>query len=235
MSNAAVALIVPAWNEAGSIGAVLAEVPPEAVDWVFVVSGSSTDATAEIATAHGAAALSQDRPGYGAACWAGVRAAKVAGAEIVVFLDGDYSDPPSHLPEVLAPLLGGKADLVLGWRNMATSPQAFPLHARLGNELVLVVLGLLLGRRLRDLPSFKAIRLGSLERLGMREMTYGWTTELIVKAVRAGLRIAEVPVDYRPRLAGRSKVSGTVSGTLGAAWKLCTCAVRYAAWRPVAT
>lgn len=229
-----IALVIPAWNEAESIGAVLSEVPPDAVDRVFVVTGDSTDGTDEIATGLGAAALPQAQPGYGAACWAGVLAAEQAGAEIVVFLDGDYADPPAELPRVLAPLLTGQAEVVLGPRDLARHPEAQRLHARFGNWLVLTMLSLLLRRRLRDLPSFKAIRMDCLRRLAMSEMTYGWTTEFVVKAVRAGLRIVEVPVGYRPRLAGQSKVSGTVRGTVGAAWKLCTCALRYARWRPAA-
>jgi glycosyltransferase involved in cell wall biosynthesis len=227
-----VALVVPAWNEAESIGAVLSEIPPGTVDWVYVVSGASTDGTAEIARAHGATVLGQDRPGYGAACWSGARAALAAGAAIIAFLDGDYSDPPAALPWVLAPLLDGSADLALGWRDMASHPRALPWHARLGNWLVLAALWPLLGRRLRDLPSFKAIRADRLASLELRERTYGWTTELVVKSIRAGLRIAEVRVEYRPRLGGASKVSGTFRGTLGAAWKLWTCALRYAFWRP---
>jgi glycosyltransferase involved in cell wall biosynthesis len=234
MSADGVALISPAYNEAGAIGAVLAEVPPELVDWVLVVSGDSTDATAEIAMAHGARALGQRRPGYGAACRAGVEAARGLGARYLAFLDGDYSDPPAELGRVLAPLRRGEADLVLGWRDLSAHPDALPRHARLGNRLVLTALRPLLGRRLRDLPSFKAIRLDALDRLDPREQTYGWTVELIVKAARGGLRIAEVPVGYRPRLAGDSKVSGTARGTLGAAWKLCSGALRYARWSPVA-
>lgn len=229
-----IALVIPAWNEAESIGAVLSEVPPDVVDCVFVVTGDSTDGTDEIATGLGAAALPQAQPGYGAACWAGVCAAEQARTEIVVFLDGDYADPPAELPHVLAPLLTGHADVVLGPRDLARHPEAQRIHARFGNWLVLTMLSLLLRRRLRDLPSFKAIRMDCLRRLAMSEMTYGWTTELVVKSVRAGLRIVEVPVAYRPRLAGQSKVSGTVRGTVGAAWKLCTCALRYARWRPAA-
>jgi glycosyltransferase involved in cell wall biosynthesis len=230
---ARVALVVPAWNEAPNIGAVLAEVPPEAVEWVFVVPGSSTDATADIARAHGALIVDQARPGYGAACWAGAQAAIAHGATVIAFVDGDYSDPPAELARVLAPLLAHRADLVLGWRDFTAYPGALPFHARMGNAAVLAALRLLLGRRLRDLPSFKAIRSERLAQLRMAEMTYGWTVELIVKAARAGLRIAETPVPYRPRLGGQSKVSGTVRGTLGAAWALCACAVRYARWRPV--
>lgn len=237
--NDRVALVVPAWNEAGSIGAVLSEVPPGRADWVFVVAGDSTDDTAAVARAHGAQVLGQHRPGYGAACWGGVQAAAAAGAGIVAFLDGDYSDPPAELPRILAPLLSGQADLVLGWRRAGpgpgrAGPHPLPLHARMGNWVVVGALGAVLGRRLRDLPSFKAIRLQRLASLQLQEMTYGWTTELVVKSVRAGLRIAEVPINYRPRLAGSSKVSGTLRGSVGAAWKLCSCAARYARWTPAA-
>jgi glycosyltransferase involved in cell wall biosynthesis len=175
-----VALVVPAWNEAGSIGAVLAGVPPGTVDWIFVVAGDSTDDTAAIARANGATVLGQDRPGYGAACWAGLAAAGAAGADIVAFMDGDYSDPPAELPRVLAPVLEGRADLALGWRRAAGGGSPLPLHARFGNRLVVGLLHRLLGRRLHDLPSCKAIRRRSLEALAMREMTYGWTTELVV-------------------------------------------------------
>ena len=230
MSNRPVALVVPAWNEEESIGAVLSEVPDDAVDRVFVVTGFSTDRTADIAAEHGAEILPQLVPGYGAACWAGVRAAAGAGVQIVVFLDGDYSDPPSALPRILTPLVTGQADLVLGCRDLTNHPAALPSHARVGNWLVLSALRILLGRRLADLPSFKAIELSRLEQLEMREMTYGWTVEMVVKSVRAGLRIVEIPVSYRPRLAGSSKVSGTLRGTVGAAWHLCTCALRYARW-----
>jgi glycosyltransferase involved in cell wall biosynthesis len=234
VAAAVVALVVPAWNEAANVGAVLSEVPPEAVRHVFVVCGGSTDGTDDIARAHGATVLSPTRRGYGAACWAGVEAARGAGADVVAFLDGDYSDPPGELPRVLAPILAGDAELVLGSRDRIGQASALPLHARLGNETVLAALRVLLGRRLADLPSCKAIRLDAIDRLDMREMTYGWTTELIVKSVRAGLRIQEVPVSYRPRLGGQSKVSGTLQGTLGAAWKLCSCALRYSGWTPPA-
>lgn len=227
-----VALVIPAWNEAETIGAVLDEVPPGVARWIYVVVGASTDATAASAAARGACVLGQERPGYGAACLAGAAAAERAGAEIVVFLDGDYSDPPAELPRVLAPLLQGTADLVLGCRDLDAHPAALPLHARAGNRIVLLALRGLLGQRLRDLPSFKAIRLDALRRLELHEMTYGWTVELVVKAVRAQLRLAEVPVRYRPRLAGRSKVSGTLRGSAGAAWKLISCALHYACWSP---
>jgi hypothetical protein len=151
---------------------------------------------------------------------------------VIAYLDGDYSDPPAALPRVLAPVLTGAADMSLGSRDLRHAAGALPPHARLGNQLALLGIWALTRRRLRDLPSLKAVRAEALRALDMSEMTYGWTTELIVKAIRARLSIAETPVPYRRRLAGRSKVSGTLRGSVGAAWKLLSCAVRYAAWLP---
>jgi glycosyltransferase involved in cell wall biosynthesis len=229
----AAALVIPAWNEPETIGAVLDEVPARTVERVYVVVGDSADPTAEAARAHGPdlRVVVPRRRGYGAACWSGAQAALGEGAEIVAFLDGDYSDPPADLPRLLRPILAGQADLVLGCRGRA---EVLPWHARLGNRLVLLSLRLLLNRTFADLPSYKAVTAAALARLDMREMTYGWTVEMLVKAARAGLRVSEIEVAYRPRLAGRSKVSGSVRGTLGAAWKLCTCAVGYATWSPAA-
>ena len=145
---------------------------------------------------------------------AGAATALAEGARVVAFLDGDYADPPAALPDLLAPLQDGRADLVLGCRDLRRFPNALPPHARLGNTLVLGLLRVLLGVRFGDLPSFKAIRADALRKLGMREMTYGWTVEMLVKAARAGLRIEEVAIEYRPRLGGESKVAGSVRGSL---------------------
>ena len=228
-----VTLVIPAWNEAEAIGAVLDEVPAHAVDQVLVVVSGPTDPTAAIARSHGARVLVQHEAGYGAACWAGAEVAIADGAQVVAFLDGDYADPPADLPRVLAPLLAGGADLVLGCRDLRRFPDALPLHARFGNRLVLLLLRALLdGPAYRDLPSFKAVRTDALRRMNMREMTYGWTVEMLVKAARAHLSIAEIDVDYRPRLGGRSKVGGSASASVRAAFKLLGCAVAYAAWRP---
>jgi glycosyltransferase involved in cell wall biosynthesis len=229
---AAVAVVIPAWNEPQAIGPVLAEVPPGVAGRVYVVVGSAEDPTAEVARAHQAQVLVPSRSGYGAACWTGAQAALADGAEVVAFLDGDYSDPPAELPRLLAPLLTGQADLALGLRAPTRAASALPLHARLGNRLVLFGLRRLLGRSFADLPSYKAVTAQALRRLDMREMTYGWTVEMLVKAARADLRLAEIPMDYRPRLGGRSKVSGSLRGTLGAGWKLCACAFGYASWSP---
>ena len=215
------ALIIPVLNEAPIIGRVLDEVPRAEVQRLLVVDGGSTDGTPQLAATHGAEVVRQSARGYGAACWSGVEAAR--DCDILAWLDGDYSDPPGELGRVLAPIRDGTADLVLGCRQFA--PGALPLHARLGNLLVLGVIRLLTGARLTDLPSFKAIRADSLAALDLRERTYGWTTEMIVKAVRRRLRIVEVSVPYRERGGGRSKVSGTIRGTFGAGYKLISTAV----------
>lgn len=219
-----VALIVPVWNEAEIIGSVLEEVPRQLVERLIVVDGGSRDGTQEIAAAYGAEVVRQTERGYGAACWTGAQCA--AECDVLVFLDGDYSDPPAELTRVLEPIRSGRADLVLGCRVF--EPGALPLHARLGNLVVLALVQLLIGRRFADLPSFKAIRVDALADLDLRERTYGWTTEMIVKAARRGLRIAEVRIPYRERGGGRSKVSGTLRGTVGAGYKLIATAVRCA-------
>jgi glycosyltransferase involved in cell wall biosynthesis len=227
-TRARVALVIPAWNEPDAIGAVLDEVPRHALDDVIVVVGSGSDPTAAVARDRGARVLVQLQPGYGAACWTGAEVALEDAADVIAFLDGDYSDPPAELPRVLQPILDSRADLVLGCRNLHAFPDALPPHARLGNALILTVVRGLLGIKLRDLPSFKAIRADALHQLQMREMTYGWTVEMLVKAARIGLRLEELDVVYRPRLGGRSKVAGSLTGSVRAATKLVACAVGYA-------
>jgi glycosyltransferase involved in cell wall biosynthesis len=229
-----VVLVIPAWNEAEAIGAVLDEVPANTVDQVLVVVGSASDPTAAVAASHGARVLMQRGPGYGAACWTGAEAALADGAQIVAFVDGDHADPPAELPRVLAPLLEGRADLVLGCRDLRRFPDALPSHAQAGNRLVLTLLRVLLGAPFTDLPSFKAIRADALRQLDMHEMSYGWTVEMLVKAKRARLRVQEVGVEYRPRMGGQSKVGGSLSGSLGAAAGLLGCSVSYLTWRPAA-
>jgi glycosyltransferase involved in cell wall biosynthesis len=226
------ALVIPAWNEPESIGAVLDEVPAGCVDDIIVVVRDVTDPTLPAARARGARTVVQARPGYGAACSAGAQAAAAGGAEILVFLDGDYSDPPAAVPRVLAPILAGRADLVLGCRDLRRFSHALPVHARTGNWLVRILVLFLVHHNFADLPSFKAIRVAALSRLDMRETTYGWTVEMLVKGALAGLTIEEIAVEYRPRLGGRSKVAGSVRGSLGAAWKLLGCVLAYASWRP---
>jgi hypothetical protein len=167
--------------------------------------------------------------GYGAACFAGANAA--AGADLLVFLDGDRSDVPEEMPSILDPILRGDADLVIGSRLAGRrEPGAMPPHAVFGNRLASRVLRALYGVRITDLGSFRAIRRQALLDLRMQERTFGWPVEMIAKAARRGYRIVEVPVSYRRRI-GRSKVAGTVKGSILAAYYIFATALRYARWR----
>lgn len=212
-----VAVIIPVWNEARAIGKVLAELPPGVVDQVLVVDGGSSDGTQEIARSAGATVLPQEGRGYGAACLTGARAAD---ADILVFLDGDYSDPPSQIKRLLRPLREGRADLVLGTREGGRVERgALPPHARLGNKLAALLLRRVYGLRVSDLPSYKAIHRDHLLALGIRDLHYGWTAEMIARAARRNLRVREVPIDYRVRI-GESKVSGTLKGSMKAGYAI---------------
>ncbi len=227
MPQTGVTLVIPAWNEPDAIGAVLDEVPQQTVDQVIVVASAASDPTADVAARRGATVLVQQTRGYGAACWTGADRALRQGAWLIAFLDGDYSDPPAELPRLLTPICAGDADLVLGCRDLRRHPHALPGYARIGNRLVCAALNLTLNTSFRDLPSFKAIRADSLRILDMHEMTYGWTVEMLAKAGRRGLRIQQVPVEYRPRRGGRSKVSGNPRASVAAAYKLVACALSY--------
>ncbi|MGN6562691.1 MAG: glycosyltransferase family 2 protein [Thermomicrobiales bacterium] len=206
------AVIVPAWNEAGAIGQVVAALPRDWANLIIVVDGGSADGTPEIARAAGATVVGQDRPGYGAACAAGVRAATAAGAEVLVFLDGDFADDPADLPLVAGPIVAGTADLVLGTRLDRRERGALPPHQRAGNRVATLLIALLYRRRLRDIGSFRAIRADNLAALQMSHPTYGWPVEMVVKAVKRGYCIAEAPIHYRRRI-GQAKVGGTVRGS----------------------
>lgn len=212
-----IALIIPVWNEAAAIGRVLAEIPSGILSEVFVVDGGSTDGTREVARAAGATVLSQRGRGYGAACLTGAGAST---SDVLVFLDGDYSDPPGQVARLLTPLIEGRADLVLGSRERGRmAPGALPRHARLGNAVAVALVRLLYGLPLTDLPSYKAIRRSDLLALEIRDLHYGWTAEMIARAARAGFRVREVPIDYRVRI-GESKVSGTFRGSVKAGYAI---------------
>jgi glycosyltransferase involved in cell wall biosynthesis len=229
---AGLALVIPAWNEAESISAVLSEVPHDVFDQVLVVVGSDADPTAAVARAGGARVLAQVGRGYGSACATGAAAALADGARIIAFIDGDYADPPSGLPRVLEPVVAGRADLVLGCRDLREHPDALPAHARLGNAAVLALIRLLTRRAFGDLPSCKAIGAEAFRRMRMSEPTYGWTVEMLVKSARLGLRIEESWLEYRPRLGGRSKVAGSARGSAAAAASLIVSAIKHARWQP---
>jgi glycosyltransferase involved in cell wall biosynthesis len=222
-----IAVIIPALNEAGNIQRLVAEVLETMPVHVIVVDNGSTDATAEEAHAAGAQVIFEPRRGYGYACAAG---AAVAGdADVLTFLDGDYSSLPAELPAILAPILDDDADLVLGSRRLGhIAPGAMPPQQRFGNWLAASLMNRLYGLAITDLGPYRAIRRSLLVSLDMREMSYGWPTEMMVKAARRGARIVEVPVSFHPRQAGRSKVSGTLRGTILAAWYILGVTLRYA-------
>jgi glycosyltransferase involved in cell wall biosynthesis len=224
-----VAVIIPARNEEIPLPGVIAEIPPEGSDLVIVVDNGSTDRTAKVARQAGAVVVREPRAGYGYACAAGVCAAADQGAEVLVFLDADGSFDPSQIVDLLAPIEGEGANLVLGSRPAGgMEPGAMPPHARFGNWLVAQLMRLLYGLRVTDLGPFRAVRTDLLSRLGMREMTYGWPTEMMVKAARVDAHIVEVPVCYRARRGGRSKVSGTVRGTILATYYILFVTLRHA-------
>ena len=224
-----VCVIIPALNEAESIGVVLAAIPAGLAAEVIVVDNGSADDTAARALAAGARVVREDRRGYGFACAAGVAATQ---ADIMVFLDADLSDFPEEMAALLAPIQSGQADLVLGSRFLAgnLSRSVMPPQQRFGNWLASRLMRRLYGLPVTDLSPFRAVRRDVLLALDMREMTYGWPTEMMVKAARRGYRLTEIAVRYRARYAGRSKVSGTVRGALLAAYYILGTTLRYA-WR----
>jgi glycosyltransferase involved in cell wall biosynthesis len=222
-------VIIPALNESGNIRQLVHEVQATVPAEVIVVDNGSTDSTAQEARQAGAKVVGEPRRGYGYACAAGV--AETDQSDILVFLDGDYSFAPSDLPSLLAPIDENRADLVLGSRALGhIAPGAMPPHQRFGNQMVSRLMNILYGLSITDLGPYRAIRRSLLVQLDMQEMTFGWPTEMIVKAAHHGARIVEVPVSYHNRRYGQSKVSGTVRGTILAAWFILGVTLRYA-WR----
>jgi glycosyltransferase involved in cell wall biosynthesis len=220
-----VSVIIPTRNEALSIGRVLADLPMDLVSEVIVVDSNSTDDTREIAARMGARVVPEPRRGYGRACLTGIAAASAP--DVVVFLDGDYSDRPAELLLLLAPIAEGRADITLGSRLAGPrTPGALPWHSAFGNQLAAFLISKLFGQRITDLGPFRAARGEVIRALALEEDTYGWAVEMILKGAVQGFRIVEVPVSYHPRI-GKSKISGTVTGTLGAAWFILSRIVRY--------
>ena len=225
-----VSVIIPTHNEAQSIGRVLADLPSDLTTEVIVVDSNSNDGTPEIAARSGARVIQEPRRGYGQACLTGM--AEANAPDIVVFLDGDYSDRPSELPILLAPIIEGRADITLGSRlRERRSAGALPWHQAFGNRLAAGLIRLLYRVEISDLGPFRAGRADVLRALVLEETTYGWAVEMILKGALAGYRVVEVPVSYYPRI-GKSKISGTLKGTVGAAWFIFSLIVRYYSRHP---
>ena len=220
-----VSVVIPTHNEAQAIALVLADLPLNLVTEVIVVDSNSTDGTPDIACSKGARVIPEPRRGYGQACLTGI--ANSQNPDVVVFLDGDYSDRPSELPIVLAPIVQGRADIVIGSRLHGKNHlDAIPWHQAFGNHLAARLIRVLYGVKLTDLGPFRAARAEVLRALALKEATYGWAVEMILKGATDGFRIEEVPVSYHPRI-GKSKISGTLKGTIGAAWFILSRIVRY--------
>jgi glycosyltransferase involved in cell wall biosynthesis len=209
-------VIIPAHDEEEALPRVLADIPPGVADAVLVVDNGSGDGTAAAARRAGATVVAEPHRGYGSACLAGIAAAAALRPDVVVFLDADHSDHAEEMELLLEPIRRGEFDLVIGSRALGErEPGALLPQARIGNLLAVHLIRWLFGHHYTDLGPFRAIRWRSLETLGMRDRAFGWTAEMQVRAVQRRLRITEVPVRYRRRV-GRSKISGTLGGTLRA-------------------
>jgi glycosyltransferase involved in cell wall biosynthesis len=232
MASPTIDVVIPAFDEEDSIALVLADIPAAIVRRVVVANNNSRDRTAEVARATGAVVVPAPRQGYGSACLAALGFLRQTGPpDVVVFLDADYSDHPEELPQVVEPILAGRADLVIGSRVLGVRERGALLpQARAGNLLACLLMRLLYGHRFTDLGPFRAVRWESLEALQMRDPDFGWTVEMQVKALRRGLTVEEVPVSYRRRV-GVSKITGTLSGTLRAGWKILWTIARYSVRR----
>jgi len=222
-------VIIPAFNEEQSVGKVVSTIPRDLVTEVVVADNNSTDRTAEIAREAGATVLPAPRQGYGSACLVGIAHInqKAMPPDIVVFMDADYSDHPEQLKDIVAPILAGEMDMVIGSRALGAREKGSMAPQQIfGNWLATRMMRVLYGVRFTDLGPFRAITLEALNALEMKDKDYGWTVEMQVKAAKQKLRFTEVPVDYRKRI-GKSKIAGTVKGTILAGYKIITTILKY--------
>ncbi len=227
MLNQKISVIIPAYNEEKSIGKVVGDISRELVQHVIVVNNNSTDQTREVAEKAGAIVLNETRKGYGWACLMGIDKAYELDTDIIVFLDGDYSDYPDEIIDVVRPILEENMDLVIGSRVLGkrekgslTPQQVF------GNWLATRLMRIFYRAKFSDLGPFRAIKTESLRKLKMADKTYGWTIEMQIKAAKQKMNFCEVPVKYRKRI-GVSKVSGTVKGTVLAGIKIIFAVFKY--------
>jgi glycosyltransferase involved in cell wall biosynthesis len=225
------ALIIPALNEEQALGRVLEELPAETFGAVIVVDNGSTDGTANVGAAAGATVVTEPQRGYGAACLAGL-AALPPEIDVIVFMDADGSDFPGEVDLLIEPIAGDRVDLVIGSRELGNAEMgSLSPHQRLGNRFAVFLVSVFFGHAYSDIGPFRAIRRSSLDRLEMRDTNFGWTMEMQIKAIQRGLRIAEIPVTYRKRTAGQSKISGNLWGSIAAGGKILWTVAKYAGGR----
>jgi glycosyltransferase involved in cell wall biosynthesis len=220
-------VIIPAFNEAKSIDKVIAEIPKDLVEEIVVVNNNSRDETSKVAKKAGATVLDELRQGYGFACLKGIEYAQTKQPDFIVFLDADYSDFPEEMRQLVKPIIEENYDMVIGSRALGkrqsgsmTIPQIF------GNWLATNLLRIFYGVRYTDLGPFRAIKMEKLLAINMQDTTYGWTVEMQVKAAKMGMKTCEIPVNYRKRV-GKSKISGTIKGTVLAGYKIITTIFKY--------
>ncbi len=220
MEPLAVGVVIPVLNEAHSIAAVVREIPRGLVREIIVVDGGSSDGTAAIAAAAGARVVVPGSPGYGRACAAGADAAAPE-CGVIVFMDGDGADRGDLMDRIAAPILAGTHDFVIASRpRHLREPGSMSWHQSLAGSLAGLAIHALYGVRYTDMCAYRAIRRDALRRLALREMSYGWNIEMQMKAARAGLRILELPMPYRRRIGGTSKVAGSLRGTIRAGTRI---------------
>ncbi len=227
MKNKIISVVIPAYNEEQSIGKVVSAIDRELVNHVIVVNNNSNDNTVEVAKNAGAIVLDQPRKGYGWACLRGIDKCKELNTEIIVFLDGDFSDYPEEIKDVIAPILEQDMDMVIGSRVLGKREKGSLTPQQIfGNSLATKLIQLFYGAKFTDLGPFRAMKFDSLQALEMTDKTYGWTIEMQIKAVKKKMKFCEVPVNYKRRI-GVSKVSGTIKGSVLAGIKIIFAVFKY--------
>jgi len=222
-------VIIPAYNEEESIGKVIDDIPKDLINEIIVVNNNSSDNTPLVSQEHGATVLDETQMGYGYACLKGIEYTRQKNEQpdIIVFLDGDYSDYPEQMEKIVKPIIDDDMDMVIGSRNLGKAEQGALLAQQVfGNWLATTLIRILYGMEFTDLGPFRAIKFDKLIELHMTDKTYGWTVEMQIKAAKRKYKCAEVPVDYRKRI-GVSKITGTVSGSFKAGYKILLTIFKY--------